>query len=366
MRHILIVVGTRPEAIKMTPVIVALKQEPWADVCVMTTGQHAHMVDQVFDFFGITPDINLDLMTDKQELASLTARILLAFDDILKERLPDIVLVQGDTTTVMAIALGCFYRQIPVGHVEAGLRTWNINRPFPEEANRVITGKLAYYHFAPTEIARENLLKEGISESRIVVTGNTGIDALVSAAPKAVAPKLNIDKERKLILVTVHRREHTTTEKENILQALLTLSKLEPEAQFLFPVHPNPKIKNIVERVLGEVPSILLCPPLEYSHFIWAMTNAYFIMTDSGGVQEEAAALAKPVLVLRKETERVEGVISGQALVVGTDHDQIVKSAQQLLNHRESYEKMTRGGSIYGDGGSSLTIVETLRKHFSV
>lgn len=366
MKKVIVAVGTRPEAIKMLPIILALNEEPWAEVCVVTTGQHSHLIDQVFELFSLRPNINLEVMTHKQELSVLTSRILLAFEDVLTEQSPDIVLVQGDTTTVMAVALGCFYRQIPVGHVEAGLRTWNIHRPFPEEANRVITGKLACWHFAPTETARENLLKEGIDDSKIFVTGNTVIDALHYVASRAVAPDLRIDSEKKIILITVHRREHSFNEKQNILKAILTISQLNPDVQFVFPVHPNPNIKNMVEAMLIDIANITLCQPLNYSNFIWVMKNSYFIMTDSGGIQEEAAALAKPVLVLRKETERIEGVYSGQALLVGADYELIVESAQQLFHSHETYEKMTHGGSVYGDGNSSLKIMETLRRHLSI
>jgi len=282
-KKIFVVVGTRPEAIKMAPVILALKKEPWADVRVMATAQHRHMLDQVLNFFGINPDIDLDIMRPNQTLAKLTARLLLALDDVLQAEKPDLVLVQGDTTTVLTMALGCFYHRIPIGHVEAGLRTWDMQNPFPEEANRVITSRLAHWHFAPTEGARQNLLHEGISDRDIIVTGNTVIDALLMTAAKDLDLGIELDPEKRLILITSHRRENFGEPFLNICRALRTLAENNPEVQFLYPVHPNPNVKAVAYEVLELCPNVHLCAPLDYAPFVAAMKCAYLIISDSGG-----------------------------------------------------------------------------------
>ncbi|RYZ85716.1 MAG: UDP-N-acetylglucosamine 2-epimerase (non-hydrolyzing), partial [Proteobacteria bacterium] len=292
---ILVVVGTRPEAIKMAPVILALKKEPWAEVRVLATAQHRHMLDQVLNFFEITPDIDLDIMRPNQALTTLTARLLLDLDDVLLAESPDVVLVQGDTTTVMTVALACFYHRIPVGHVEAGLRTGDMQNPFPEEANRVITGRLARWHFAPTESSRQNLLKEGVHNSDITVTGNTVIDALFMTAEKDLDLGIAIDQSKRLILVTSHRRENFGEPFQNICRAIHTLANRNPDVQFLYPVHPNPNVKDVAHQMLGSSPNIHLCEPLDYAPFVAAMQRSYLIISDSGGVQEEAPALGKPV-----------------------------------------------------------------------
>lgn len=365
MKKIIAVAGTRPEAIKMAPVILALKNEPWADVRVLATAQHRHLLDQVMNFFGITPDIDLDIMRPNQALTTLTARLLLELDSVLLKEKPDAVLVQGDTTTVMAVALACFYHRIPIGHVEAGLRTWDMQNPFPEEANRVIAGKLARWHFAPTEGARRNLLKEGISESEIVITGNTVIDALLITAARELEPQgIALDANKRLVLVTSHRRENFGEPFHNICQALQTLAQNNPEVQFLYPVHPNPNIKNVAHEFLGRLKNFTLCNPLDYASFIAAMKRSYIILTDSGGVQEEAPALGKPVLVLRDETERPEAVEQGVVKLVGSNYHHIVDETQRLLNDQTAYRMMARGVSPYGDGHAAGRIVKTLREHF--
>ena len=364
-RKVLSVLGTRPEAIKMAPVILALKKEPWANVRVLATAQHRHMLDQVNEFFGIDPDIDLNIMRPNQALTTLTARLLLELDDVLLSEKPDAVLVQGDTTTVMTVALACFYHRIPIGHVEAGLRTWDIQNPFPEEANRVIAGKLARWHFAPTEGSRQNLLKEGVPASEIIVTGNTVIDALLMTAAKDLELAVPLDPTKRLVLVTSHRRENFGEPFRNICRALRTLAENNAEVQFLYPVHPNPNVKDVAYEFLAGLPNFTLCEPLDYAPFIAAMKRAYLILTDSGGVQEEAPALGKPVLVLRDETERPEAVEQGVVKLVGPNYDRIVEEAQRLLDDETAYKAMARGVSPYGDGHAAERIVKTLREHFA-
>lgn len=363
MSKILCVVGTRPEAIKMAPVILALKKEPWADVRVLATAQHRHMLDQVLNFFGIEPDIDLDIMRPNQALTTLTARLLLDLDDVLLAEKPDVVLVQGDTTTVMTVALACFYHRIPIGHVEAGLRTWDMENPFPEEANRVIAGRLARWHFAPTESSRKNLLREGISESAITVTGNTVIDALLMTAKKDLELGIDVDKSKRLILVTSHRRENFGEPFRNICRALHTLAERNPDVQFLYPVHPNPNVKDVAHQMLGTSANIHLCEPLDYAPFVAAMQRSYLIISDSGGVQEEAPALGKPVLVLRDETERPEAVEQQVVKLVGSDYDMIVSETQRLLDDETAYKAMSRGISPYGDGHGAERIVNVLKAY---
>ena len=361
---VLCVMGTRPEAIKMAPVILALKKEPWANVRVLATAQHRHMLDQVNVFFGIAPDIDLNIMRPNQALTTLTARLLLELDGVLQAEKPDAVLVQGDTTTVMTVALACFYHRIPIGHVEGGLRTWDMQNPFPEEANRVIAGKFARWHFAPTDGSRQNLLKEGVPDKDIIVTGNTVIDALLMTAANDLTLDVPLDPAKRLVLVTSHRRENFGEPFRNICRALRTLAQNNPELQFLYPVHPNPNVKDVAYEFLGELPNFQLCEPLDYAPFIAAMKRAYIILTDSGGVQEEAPALGKPVLVLRDETERPEAVDQGVVKLVGPNYENIVKEAQRLLDDDEAYRSMARGVSPYGDGHAAERIVKVLREHF--
>lgn len=361
MKKILCVVGTRPEAIKMAPVILALKKEPWAEVRVLATAQHRHMLDQVLNFFDIEPDIDLDIMRPNQALTTLTARLLLDMDDVLLAEKPDVVLVQGDTTTVMAVSLACFYHRIPIGHVEAGLRTWDMDNPFPEEANRVITGRFARWHFAPTESSRQNLLREGIVDDAITVTGNTVIDALLMTAKKDLELGIDIDASKRLILITSHRRENFGEPFRNICHALKTLAERNPDVQFLYPVHPNPNVKDVAHEMLGASPNIILCAPLDYAPFVAAMQRSYLIISDSGGVQEEAPALGKPVLVLRDETERPEAVEQLVVKLVGSNYDRIVSETQRLLDDEAAYAGMSRGISPYGDGRGAERIVNVLK-----
>lgn len=348
----------------MAPVILALKSEIWADVRVLATAQHRHMLDQVMNFFGIAPDIDLNIMRPNQALTTLTARLLLEFDDVLHAEKPDVVLAQGDTTTVMTMALACFYHRIPFGHVEAGLRTWDIQSPFPEEANRVIAGRLAHWHFAPTESSRQNLLREGVSDADIVVTGNTVIDALLMTASRHFELGIDLDDSKRLVLVTSHRRENFGEPFRNICRALLTLAERNTDIQILYPVHPNPNVKDVAHEMLGRCGNIVLCEPLDYAPFVAAMKKAYLIISDSGGVQEEAPALGKPVLVLRDETERPEAVEMGVVKLVGPNFERIVEEAQLLLDSTEAYNSMARGVSPYGDGKAAERIVSVLRRHF--
>ncbi len=359
--RILCTVGTRPEAIKMAPVVQALRREPWADVRVLATAQHREMLDQVLRLFAIDPDVDLDLMRPDQSLPELTARLITALDHTLASESPDIVLAQGDTTTVMAASLACFYRRVPFGHVEAGLRTWDYDNPFPEEMNRVVAGRLARWHFAPTQGARANLLREGTPDERIFVTGNTVIDALLQVAVQEIPLGVDLDPTRRLVLVTAHRRESFGAPFEDLCRAIRAIADRNPDVEVLYPVHPNPHVRRTVGRVLGDHPRIRLTEPLDYGPFVMAMKRAYLVLTDSGGVQEEAPALARPVLVMRVETERPEAVQAGVVRLVGTDFTAITTEAQRLLDDPDAYRAMARGISPYGDGQAAGRIVAALR-----
>ena len=359
-KKILVAVGTRPEAIKMAPVILALRQQPWVSVTVLATAQHRQMLDQVMAAFGIQADIDLNLMRPNQSLPELTSRILLGMDEVLRERSYDAVLVQGDTTTVMGVALAAFYRGIPVGHVEAGLRTGDIRNPFPEEMNRVVAGRLSTWHFAPTPSARQNLLSEGFSEQSVHVTGNTVIDALKTVASRDLEVGVALPADKRLVLVTSHRRENFGQPLRDICSAVRELVERHDDIHVLFPVHPNPNVATVVEEILGGNPHVTLTSPLDYLPFVAAMKASYLILSDSGGVQEEAPALGKPVLVLRRETERPEAVAEGVAALVGPDHEAIVREAGRLLTDPASYAQMARGASPYGDGHASERIVSIL------
>jgi UDP-N-acetylglucosamine 2-epimerase (non-hydrolysing) len=361
MKTILAVVGTRPEAIKMAPVILKLRDNPHFDVKVLATAQHRQMLDQVLAFFGITPDLDLDIMRANQGLTALTAKLLTEVERVLSAEPPDAVLIQGDTTTVMAVALACFYHNIPIGHVEAGLRTWDIRNPFPEEANRVITGKLAKWHFAPTLQSKLNLLKDGAPEDAIHVTGNTVIDALMMTAAKDLDIGIPLNTSQRLVLITAHRRENFGPPFRRVCSAIRKLAQANPDVLFLYPVHPNPNVKDVAYEMLGQISNITLCAPLDYAPFVEAMKRSHFIISDSGGVQEEAPALGKPVLVLRSETERPEAVTEGVVCLVGTDEDRIIHESQKLLDNQEAYSAMARGISPYGDGKASQRIVEILQ-----
>ncbi|MCC7398178.1 MAG: UDP-N-acetylglucosamine 2-epimerase (non-hydrolyzing) [Planctomycetes bacterium] len=353
-KRILVAVGTRPEAVKMAPVVHALRACPWADVRVLATAQHRQLLDQIHTFFGITPDYDLDLMRQNQSLADLTARLIAALDPVLAEARPDLVLAQGDTTTVMVSALASFYRRLPFAHVEAGLRTGDVSNPFPEEMNRVLVGRMASLHFAPTAGAAANLAREGIT-ANVHVTGNTVIDALLWAAERVDTRPFVPPPGHRLVLVTAHRRENFGAPFAAVCQALRTIAD-RGDVQLLYPVHPNPNVRDTAFGVLGGHPAIRLVEPLDYPDMVAAMRACHLILTDSGGVQEEAPSLGKPVLVLRTTTERPEGVTAGAAQLVGTDHDAIVAAANRLLDDDLAYAAMAKVENPYGDGRAAARI----------
>ena len=361
---VLCLVGTRPEVIKMAPVVARLRSEDWSDVRVLATAQHRELLDDALGCFGIVPDVDLNIMQANQELADLTSRLVKAIDGVLDAEKPDAVLIQGDTTTVMCASLACFYRRIPVGHVEAGLRTLDLYNPFPEEANRAIVGRLATWHFCPTTSARSNLIQEGVRQEGISVTGNTVIDALLATAKDADAADFDPGPHKRLILVTCHRRESFGEPFRDICRALATISAANPDIRILYPVHPNPNVRAVAYEMLGEIRNVMLSEPLDYVAFVGAMGACHFVISDSGGVQEEAPALGKPVLVLRETTERPEAVEEKVVRLVGTNFDRIVYESQRLLDEPEVYEAMSRGASPYGDGHAAERIVEVLRRHY--
>jgi len=360
---ILCVVGTRPEAIKLAPVIRELRRTSAFECRVLATAQHREMLDQVLQFFNIRPDLDLNLMRPNQALAELTSRLLHDLDLVLQDEAPDAVLAQGDTTTVMTVALACFYRRIPFGHIEAGLRTGDMENPFPEEANRVIASRMARWHFAPTRGSKLNLLREGVPAADIFVTGNTVIDALLDTASRRdLQLPFPIQEAQKLVLVTAHRRENFGAPLEQICRAVETLAREHPEVLFVYPVHPNPNVGEVARCTLGHLSNVLLTAPMEYAPFVATMKRAHFIISDSGGVQEEAPALGKPVLLLRDETERPEAVAQGVVKLVGARFADIVTEATRLLHDEEAYRSMARGVSPYGDGRAAARIVSVLER----
>lgn len=358
------IIGTRPEAIKMAPVILALRQEPWARVVVVVTAQHRELADEVLTLFGIVPDHDLNLMQPNQTLAALTARAITGLDGVLTRLAPDMVIAQGDTTTVMTSAMVCFYRRVPFLHVEAGLRSHDLQNPFPEEFNRIVAGRLAALHFAPTETARRQLLAEGVAEAAVVMTGNTVIDALYRIAALDVPLEHGLDPARRLILATVHRRENFGEPLDGICRAFLELVDSHPDVELLWPVHPNPNVTSVAHRRLGDHPRIHLVPPLSYGAFVTAMKRAFLILSDSGGVQEEAPALARPVLVLRRETERPDAIDAGVARLIGTETATIIAEARRLLDDEAAYRAMARGISPYGDGHAAGRIVAAIHRRY--
>ena len=372
----MLVFGTRPEAIKMAPLVKAFEADEAFETIVCVTAQHRQMLDQVLDLFEITPDYDLDIMQPGQNLYDVTCNILQGLKGVLEESRPDVVLVHGDTTTTLATSLAAFYQQIPVGHVEAGLRTGNIYSPWPEEGNRQVTGRLATYHFAPTEESRSNLLKENVDIESVIVTGNTVIDALVSVVSKiredaslerrlreTIAAKgYRVDHDRKLVLVTGHRRENFGQGFLNICEALKEIAQAHPEADIVYPVHLNPNVQKPVREILSDVDNVCLIDPLDYEPFVYLMAHAYFILTDSGGIQEEAPSLGKPVLVMRDTTERPEALKAGTVELVGTDKTRIVRACDRLFRDREAYEAMSKSHNPYGDGKACARIVAFLKE----
>ena len=382
MKKIMLVFGTRPEAIKMAPLVKEFQKRPnefQTIVCV--TGQHREMLDQVLHIFEITPDYDLNIMKQGQDLYDVTARVLLGMRDVLKEARPDVVLVHGDTTTSTAAALAAFYQQLPVGHVEAGLRTHNIYSPWPEEMNRQLTGRLATYHFAPTPLSRQNLLSEGIQESHITVTGNTVIDALYMVVDKIKQDKV-LDAElekllkqsgydvnrlsagKKLVLITGHRRENFGDGFISMCRAIKTLTEKYPEVDFVYPMHLNPNVRKPIHEVFGGVLSglgnMFFIEPLEYLSFVYLMEKSTIVLTDSGGIQEEAPGLGKPVLVMRDTTERPEALEAGTVKLVGTDYGKIIKEVSALIEDREYYDRMSKAVNPYGDGKACQRITDRL------
>jgi UDP-N-acetylglucosamine 2-epimerase (non-hydrolysing) len=362
-RNILCVIGTRPEAVKMAPVVRALRAHPAGfAVTVVATAQHRAMLDRVLANFAIRPDIDLDMMTDNQSQPELIARLLPAFDQVLAATKPDFVLAQGDTTTVLAAALACFYRRVRFGHIEAGLRTHDMARPFPEEMNRTLVARLATRHYTPTESAAANLRAEGVPANAIVVTGNTVIDALHHMVARAPALPFRVAPERRVVLVTAHRRENFGAPFEQILAALARLVAAHPDIEIVYPVHPNPNVREPAHRILGHLDRVRLIEPLDYAGFVAAMVRSHLIISDSGGVQEEAPALGKPVLVLREVTERPEAVAAGVVRVVGVETEAIVREAGRLLIDPAAYAAMAKGVSPYGDGKAADRIAASLAR----
>ncbi len=366
----LIIFGTRPEAIKMAPLVKEFKKHSSFETKVCVTAQHREMLDQVLDFFEIIPDYDLDLMKANQNLYSLTADIITELKPILEDFKPNYVYVHGDTSTSTIAALAAFYAGAKICHIEAGLRTNNKWSPFPEEMNRQLTGRLADYHFAPTQQSYNNLIAENINAENIIITGNTVIDALMESAKKVQNLKSNeidylksiINKGKKIILVTGHRRENHGQGFVNICEALKDIAYANDEVQIIYPVHLNPNVKKVVHEILSDISNINLIEPLSYPAFVWLMTQSYLIITDSGGVQEEAPSLGKPVLVMRNTTERPEAVASGTVILVGTDKDIIVKETNSLLHDSQRYESMSKLHNPYGNGNASKKIVEFINK----
>lgn len=373
---VLSVFGTRPEAIKMAPLVKALEADSFFESKVAVTAQHREMLDQVLELFEITPDFDLNLMKPGQDLYDITSKVLLGLREVFAEFKPDLVLVHGDTATTFAATLAAFYQQIPVGHVEAGLRTGDMYSPWPEEANRVLTGRLAHWHFSPTERNKDALLDEKVSAEYITVTGNTVVDALQLVVQKIAessalrtsitdtlkAAGLAIDvAEQRYVLVTGHRRENFGEGFENICSALRDLAVANPETHFIYPVHLNPNVQEPVKRLLGEVSNVHLIQPLGYEPFVYLMQHAYLVLTDSGGVQEEAPGLGKPVLVMRDTTERPEAVEAGTVKLVGTDAALIVAEVQRLLDDAELYRQMSQAHNPYGDGKASARICQFMK-----
>ena len=351
--------GTRPEAIKMAPVILELRKYPEVESTVTVTAQHREMLDQVLRLFDIRPDFDLNIMSEGQTLFDITSRALLGLDKVLREAMPDVILVHGDTTTTFAGALAAFYHQIEVGHVEAGLRTQNKFSPYPEEMNRRLTGSLADLNFAPTETAKENLLRENVAADKIFVTGNTVIDALFQTV-RADFNFPNLDADKRIILVTTHRRENLGEPLRQVYKALKSLVEEFPNVEIIFPVHKNPKVRAVVNEELGGLERVFLTDPLDYEPFANLMNKATLILTDSGGVQEEAPALGKPVLVLRDTTERPEALEAGTVKLIGTNREKVYGVAKILLTDAAAYKQMAEARSPYGDGHAAERIVKAL------
>ncbi len=375
IKKVMLVFGTRPEAIKMAPLVKEFQKDPSFETIVCVTAQHRQMLDQVLNLFEIEPDYDLDVMKPGQDLYEVTSNILLGLKPVLAEAKPDIVLVHGDTATTMATSIAAFYQQIAVGHVEAGLRTHNIYSPWPEEGNRQVTGRLTTYHFAPTDESRANLLKENVDDTKVIVTGNTVIDALLSVVSKIESDKeldqtlaaviadkgYMVNRDKRVILVTGHRRENFGEGFLNICQGLKELAKEYPDIDIVYPVHLNPNVQKPVNEILSDVDNVYLIDPLDYEPFVYLMNRSYFILTDSGGIQEEAPSLGKPVLVMRDTTERPEALEAGTVKLVGTNKEKIISECKTLLDDEEAYKVMSRSHNPYGDGKACKRIVSYLK-----
>lgn len=371
MKKIMCVFGTRPEAIKMAPVVKAIEQNENLQSMVAVTAQHREMLDQVLQLFHIKPDYDLNLMKQGQTLTDITSGVLRGLEEIFKKERPDLVLVHGDTTTTFAAALAAFYQQIPVGHVEAGLRSGKMYSPYPEEVNRKLTGVMTTLHFSPTPEARQNLLQENIGDTAIFVTGNTVIDALLATAKQTyqfedVALQQLLDSLGKKVLITAHRRENQGTPMVHIFQAVRRLHETLPDVQFIFPIHKNPRVRELATQILGDLERVHIIEPLDYEPFANVMSRVDLILTDSGGVQEEAPALGKPVLVLRDTTERPEAIKAGTVALVGTDESLIYDTALHLLTDEAAYRKMANAVNPYGDGKASGRIMQAIEYYFDI
>lgn len=363
MKKIMLVFGTRPEAIKMCPLVNELKSRKNINTKVCVTGQHRQMLDQVLQAFKVVPDYDLSIMKDRQTLFDVTTNILNGIKEVLETEKPDVVLVHGDTSTTFATALACFYLQIPVGHVEAGLRTYNIQSPYPEEFNRQAVSILSAYNFAPTEQSKNNLLKEGKHPSSIYVTGNTAIDALKTTVKKDYThPELDWAADSRLILITAHRRENLGEPMENMFRAIRRVMEEHPDVKAIYPIHMNPAVRQIADKHLRQEPRIHIIEPLDVLDFHNFMNRSYLILTDSGGIQEEAPSLGKPVLVMRDTTERPEGIAAGTLKLVGTDEEVIYQSFKQLLEDQNEYHRMSHACNPYGDGFACKRIADILEE----
>lgn len=361
MKKIMLVFGTRPEAIKMCPLVLELKSRQNIHTVVCVTGQHRQMLDQVLKAFGVVPDYDLSIMKDRQTLFDVTTNILNSIKNVLVSEKPDVVLVHGDTSTTFVTALACFYLQIPVGHVEAGLRTYNIYSPYPEEFNRQAVGIISAYNFAPTEQSKANLLREGKAENTIFVTGNTAIDALkTTVRPDYTNPELEWAKDSRLILITAHRRENLGEPMENMFRAIRRCMNEHPDLKAIYPIHMNPAVRQTADKILSGEERIRIIEPLEVLDFHNFLNRAYLVLTDSGGIQEEAPSLGKPVLVMRDTTERPEGIAAGTLKLVGTDEETIYRNFKLLLENEEEYRRMSNASNPYGDGFASKRIADIL------
>ena len=361
MKKVMLVFGTRPEAIKMCPLVNELKSRQGIETVVCVTGQHRQMLDMVLEAFSVVPDYDLSIMKDRQTLFDVTTNILNRIKEVLEEVKPDVVLVHGDTSTTFVTALACFYMQIPVGHVEAGLRTYNIYSPYPEEFNRQAVSIISTYNFSPTELSKENLLKEGKKEETIYVTGNTAIDALRTTVREDYThPELEWAKDSRLIMITAHRRENLGEPMKHMFRAIKRVCDEHPDIKAIYPIHMNPAVRETANEILGNDDRIRIIEPLDVLDFHNFLSRSYLILTDSGGIQEEAPSLGKPVLVMRDTTERPEGIAAGTLKLVGTDEEVIYKNFKLLLENQEEYEKMSTASNPYGDGFASKRIADIL------